>query len=81
MSYYYVIKIEFVAGTSIESAIDDALQLSEKTGKVVEFDFNGKLMNVCWINQLPFERQINSYTDIYYAYISDKSNKTLQEIS
>jgi hypothetical protein len=75
MSYYYVIKIEFVAGTCIEDAINDALELSEKTGNAVEFDFNGKLMSIYRINPLPLERQFKSYTDIYYSYINDKSKK------
>ena len=72
MSYCFVIKIEFEAGTCIKEAVKDALELSEKTDKSVEFDFNGKLMNVCRINQLPFEKQTKSYMDNYYSYINKR---------
>jgi sugar/nucleoside kinase (ribokinase family) len=76
MNYYYVIKIEFAVGISIEEAVKDALDLSEKTDKTVEFDFNGKLMNVHRISQFSVEKQIKFYIDIYHSHINNSSEKS-----
>jgi sugar/nucleoside kinase (ribokinase family) len=70
MNHYFSIKIEFVVSTDIREAVEEALELSEKTGNSVEFDFNGKLMNVRRINQLSLEEQIKYYIDIYYSYVN-----------
>jgi hypothetical protein len=70
MNHYFGIKIEFVVSTAIREAVEEALELSEKTGNSVEFGFNGKLMNVRRTNRLSLEEQIKYYIDIYYSYIN-----------
>ena len=77
MRRYRDIKIEILADTCIKNAISDVLDLSEKTGKIVEFSFNGESMRVYRIGQYSLKKQLKFYTDIYYQRVSDKLKKTL----
>ena len=40
-----IMKVSFLAGTDIEEACEEALELDEKLGMYVEFNFNGKTLD------------------------------------
>jgi hypothetical protein len=83
MGYHVVTKLEFSVGTDIEKAVKDALEVFQRSGTIVEFNFNGEPMNVFFLRRLdePIEKQKARYVKEYFKRLSENSStRSMHEI-